>query len=149
MNVCILRHPIEVVTHWPALKAGFKWLEEKTRFSYPEHETFQTVSLLSEDSDKAFIALAYDYNNDLVSFIVAFDATPVFVKDKVYMIYALKHQPHKFNVTRRLLNDLEIWAIARGARQFSLATRKYGEKSVSLFSRLGFKKDYLLLTKDI
>ena len=149
MKILILRSPKEVLIHWPKLREGFKWLVEKTRFDYPEDETFQTVSLLSEDPDKAFIALAYDDANSLVSFIVVFDSTPLFSSERSFMIYALKHQPHKINITRRLINDFEIWALARGARRFSLATRKYGEKSVSLFSRLGFKKDCLLLTKEI
>lgn len=150
MNVKILTSPLDIVQHWPEMRKGFEWLSENTKFEYDQDNTFRTLCCLLSDGtkEKSFIAVAYK-ETEMLGFLVAFDATPVFEENRLFSIYALWHRPSQIRTTRKLLNNFELWAVSQGVTQYSLATRKYGKTNLSLFSRLGFKRDSLILTKEI
>lgn len=149
MRIVQITSPVEVVEYWPKFREGFEWLAKNTKFNFQEESTLRMLCFLLSQPEKSFIAVALDYEDNIVSFLVAVDATPIFETERVFNIYALMHQPSQIKTTRRLINVFELWAVSRGIKQYSLATKKYGKSSISLFSRLGFSRDSLILTKEI
>lgn len=143
-----LTTPVQIVERWPLLREGFIWLKQNTKQDFNEETTLRRLCFLSSQPEKSYMALAYE-NDVLHSFLIAFDATPIFDEERVFSLYALMHKPSQIRLTRKLINMFELWAVSKDIRQYSLATRKYGKSSINLFSRLGFKRDNLILTKEI
>lgn len=144
-----IKSPLQLAHNWPALRTGYKWLADHAKYVFREEEMFRQLAFLAAEPSKAFIAVCYNDDQELLSFIVAVDATPVFESEKICHISALLHLPHQINITRRLLNALEVWALANDIQRYSLASKKFGRSSINLFTRLGFKKDSLILTKEL
>lgn len=149
MKIIYLTNPVDIVHHWPDLLKGFRWLAERTNFKFDPEKTLQTICHISSQKDKNYIAVLYQPNGELESFLIAFDATPIYEEERVFQIYALLHKPSQIRSTRKLLNNFEMWAMARGINNYYLPIRKYGKSNMSLFSRLGFKRDSLILTKEM
>jgi hypothetical protein len=148
MIIKILDTPLTIVHYWPKLKTGFDWMTEHTKFKYHPETTLETLCFLSGLPGKSYIAVALE-NDEVLGFIVVFDSTPLFEQERVFNIYAIWHKPSQIKTTRKLLNNFELWAVSQGVTRYSLATRKYGKNNLSLFSKLGFSRDCLILSKEI
>jgi hypothetical protein len=147
MKIVRLQSPIEVVEHWPELKLGFAELSKNSKQEFKEDEVFQTLQFMAGLEDKTFIVVAYE-GMKLLSFLVAFDSTPLFQERRVFTLYALLHRPSHIRVTRKLINAFELWALPLGCQAVYMATRRYSKASLNMFSRLGFRRESLLLTKE-
>ena len=149
MKITYLTNPVDIVHNWPALEKGFKWLADRTNFNFDPEKTLQTICHISAQPDKNYIAVLNSPNGELLSFLIAFDATPIYEEERVFQIFALLHKPAQIRSTRKLLNNFELWAMSKGVHHYYLPIRKYGKSNLSLFSRLGFKRDSLILTKEM
>jgi len=147
MTIIRLNGPLDIIDYWDLLREGFVWLKRNTKFVFNEEKTLQQLLYISGHHGRYYMALAVD-GDVLQSFVVAFDATPIFDEERVLQVYALMHCPHLVGTTRKLLNGLEVWAMDQGIDRYSMVSRKFSSPSLRLFSKLGFKKDGMILTKE-
>lgn len=147
MNLVRLTSAMDVVQHWPDLRKGFLWLKQNAKFPFEEEKTLQQLLFLTGHKDKFYISLGVQ-QGELKSFVMAFDATPLFSDKKSLQIYALLHRPKEVYATRRVLNGLELWAISHGFEEYTIVSHKFSSPSFRLFSKLGFKKSGVILIKE-
>lgn len=148
MNFTRITSPLGIVQQWPLFREGLKELASVSKQEFDETHVMHLLEHMVQMDDKTFIMLATE-DNELKSFIVAFDSTPIFQEAKVFTIFALLHRPSNIRVTRKLINSFELWALSNGCQKVHMLTKRYSNSSLKMFSRLGFRRDSLLLTKEI
>jgi ribosomal protein S18 acetylase RimI-like enzyme len=118
----------------------------------PAREKDYYLGLIADDDIALLVAAA---GGDLVGFVHAFvrdaAAIPIFVPRRYAVVDAVvvKSGFQDQGIGRRLMDDVQPWAIAKGATSIELNVYEFNETAISFYERLGYQTVSRKMSKDL
>jgi hypothetical protein len=140
---------VEVIRLWDFFEEGFKSIATKSKQSVDLVIAKKTVLDLVVDTESAWIGVSYDSDRQPIAFAVAQECTPMFDRDRRFLVRWFYHSSDNFLATKTLMTAFETWAREKGIVSYAVTTKRDSGAAIRCFQseKFGFAKSFLTFEK--
>lgn len=148
MKVLRISRCKELVTHWPFFAEALTFISEYLRYPYT-FETYRRVLQKLVTTPTAFVAVVFDDENRPISFLAAYDATPLYGTDKEYDVPFFYHQPNQLAATALLRREFEFFLRSLKVKRYFITTTAGNSFARRCFARHGLLQSHTVYKREI